>query len=69
MNPLHLIVIALTLALSGCITPPKLDPQQQTIANDHLGLSSQVSAPVRRPGLVERVQRSAARSADAAGSG
>ena len=49
-NPLHLNVIALTLALSGCITPPKLDPQLQTIANDHLGLSSQVSAPVPVPG-------------------
>jgi NodT family efflux transporter outer membrane factor (OMF) lipoprotein len=37
---------ALTLALSGCITPPKLDPQQQTIASDHVGLSPQVTAPV-----------------------
>ena len=46
MNPFRLTVIALTLALSGCITPPKLDRQQQTIADDHLGLSSQVSAPV-----------------------
>ena len=32
-------------AFGGCITPPKLGPQQQTIANDHLGLSAQLSAP------------------------
>ena len=69
MNPLRLCVISLTLALSGCITPPKLEPQQQTIANDRLGLSSQVSAAVAGAGLVERVQRSSARSPDAAGSG
>ena len=46
MNLPRLPVFALTLALSGCITPPKLEPQQQTIASDHLGLSSDVSAPV-----------------------
>ena len=46
MNPLRLCVISLTLALSGCITPPKLEPPQRTIANDRLGLSSQVSSPV-----------------------
>src|SRR5436305_12919373 len=44
-NPFRLTVIALTFTLSGCITPPKLDPQQQPIVNDRLGLSSQVSAP------------------------
>jgi NodT family efflux transporter outer membrane factor (OMF) lipoprotein len=43
MNPLRLTVIAPVLALSACITPPKLAPQQQTIANDRLGLSAQVS--------------------------
>jgi NodT family efflux transporter outer membrane factor (OMF) lipoprotein len=47
MNPVHLTVLALSLALSGCITPPKLGPQQQTIAKEHLGLSSYVSSPVR----------------------
>jgi len=39
-------LIALSLVLSGCITPPKLAPQQQPIANDRLGLSARVSAPV-----------------------
>jgi outer membrane protein TolC len=47
MNDFRLTVFALSLALSGCITAPKLGPEQQTIANDHLGLSSQVSAPIR----------------------
>jgi NodT family efflux transporter outer membrane factor (OMF) lipoprotein len=46
MNPFRLTVVALTLALLGCITPPKLDPQQRAIGIDHLGLSSQASAPV-----------------------
>jgi outer membrane protein TolC len=46
MSPFRLIVSALTLALAGCITPPELDAQQQTIAKDHPGLSSQVFAPV-----------------------
>jgi NodT family efflux transporter outer membrane factor (OMF) lipoprotein len=46
MNPFFPTVIALTLALSGCITPSKLEPQQQVIANEHLGLASQVSGPV-----------------------
>jgi len=45
MNPRRLPVIALALAFSGCITPPKLDPQQQTIEKDYLGLSSRVFAP------------------------
>jgi outer membrane protein TolC len=46
MKPSRLTVMALSVALSACITPPKLGPQQQTIASDHLGLSSQVSAPL-----------------------
>jgi NodT family efflux transporter outer membrane factor (OMF) lipoprotein len=46
MNPFRQTLFALTLALSGCITPPKLGPQQRAIANDQLGLSSQVSAPL-----------------------
>jgi NodT family efflux transporter outer membrane factor (OMF) lipoprotein len=45
MNPMRLAAVTLSLVVSGCITPPKLAPQQQTIANDHLGLSSEVSAP------------------------
>jgi len=45
MNAFRLPAIALILALSACITPPKLDPQQQTISGDHLGLSSQVYGP------------------------
>ena len=45
-SPFRLIVIALTLALPACITAPKLDPPQQTIASEHLGLSAQVSAPI-----------------------
>src|SRR5271155_3949815 len=44
MNPLRLLVFALALASSGCITPPKSDPQQQTIAEEQLGLSSRISA-------------------------
>jgi NodT family efflux transporter outer membrane factor (OMF) lipoprotein len=42
---LRFIVIALTLALQGCITAPRLDPQQQTIASEHLGLAAQISVP------------------------
>jgi len=34
MNAYRLIALALILALTACITPPKLDPQQQTIADD-----------------------------------
>ena len=45
MNAFRMPAIALILALSACITPPKLDPQQQTISGDHLGLSSQVYGP------------------------
>jgi NodT family efflux transporter outer membrane factor (OMF) lipoprotein len=45
MNALRLPAIALILALSACITPPKLDPQQQAISGDQLGLSSQVYVP------------------------
>jgi NodT family efflux transporter outer membrane factor (OMF) lipoprotein len=46
MNSIRHAVFVLSLALSGCITPPKLAPEQQTIADYHLGLSSQASAPV-----------------------
>jgi NodT family efflux transporter outer membrane factor (OMF) lipoprotein len=46
MNAFRLTAIAAILALTACITPPKLDPQQQTIADNHLGLSSQAYAPV-----------------------
>ena len=46
MSSFRLTVAALTVALSGCITPPKLDSQRQPIANDRLGLSSQASARV-----------------------
>jgi len=46
-SPSRFIVIALTLALQGCITAPKLDRQQQIIANEHLGLAAQVSTPIR----------------------
>ena len=49
MNPSRLTMTALILALSGCITPPNLGPQPQPIANDRLGLSSQVSAPLPVP--------------------
>src|ERR1700722_18305444 len=45
-SPFRSIVIALTLALQGCITAPKLDQQQQTMANEHLGLAAQVSTPI-----------------------
>jgi NodT family efflux transporter outer membrane factor (OMF) lipoprotein len=41
----HLSIIGVSLALFGCITPPKLPPHQQAIAGDRLGLSSQVTAP------------------------
>jgi|HubBroStandDraft_2_1064218.scaffolds.fasta_scaffold65664_2 NodT family efflux transporter outer membrane factor (OMF) lipoprotein len=45
-NPLCSIIIALTLALQGCITPPKLDQPQQEIANERLGLAAQVFTPI-----------------------
>src|SRR5580692_9365135 len=44
-GPFRLIAIALTLALQGCITAPKLD-QQQMIANERLGLAAQVSTQI-----------------------
>jgi NodT family efflux transporter outer membrane factor (OMF) lipoprotein len=47
MNLFRLPFVALTLAFSGCVTPPKLEPQQQTITNDRLGLSSQLLAPAQ----------------------
>ena len=40
-------LLALILALSGCITPPRLEPPQRIIAAADLGLSPQVSAPVQ----------------------
>ena len=43
---IRLIVIALTFALQGCITAPKLGQQQQLIANAHLGLAAQASTPI-----------------------
>jgi len=46
MRILRLAIIVLPLVLSGCITPPKLDPQQPTITNDRLGLGPKPSAPV-----------------------
>jgi NodT family efflux transporter outer membrane factor (OMF) lipoprotein len=49
MNALRLAAVALTLALSGCITPPKLDPEQPILGNEQLGLARsglpQPSAP------------------------
>jgi NodT family efflux transporter outer membrane factor (OMF) lipoprotein len=45
----RLIAVALTLSVSGCITASKLDPQPQAIANDKLGLSSQVVTPAPVP--------------------
>lgn len=49
MNPLRVSAVALTLTLSGCITAPKLGPEQPTIANDHLGLGPQMSASTPAP--------------------
>ncbi len=46
MNKRHLAVVAITLGFSGCITSPKLDPPQQRIAKEQLGLSPEVSAPI-----------------------
>jgi len=45
-NPGSLVAIVLSFALCSCITAPKLDPQQQTIPGDRLGLSTQASAPL-----------------------
>ena len=42
-------LMALTLVLTGCITPPGLEPSQRVIAASELGLSPQVSAPVQEP--------------------
>jgi NodT family efflux transporter outer membrane factor (OMF) lipoprotein len=54
MNPLRVTAVVLALALSGCITPPKIDPEQPTIPNDRLGLARpgltrQLSAPTPAP--------------------
>jgi NodT family efflux transporter outer membrane factor (OMF) lipoprotein len=45
-NPFHIVAIATALVLAGCITPPKLSPRQKTIADDRLGLTAQITAPV-----------------------
>ncbi len=49
MNPLRVTAVVFTLVLSGCITPPKIDPEQPTIPNDRLGLTPQLSAPTPAP--------------------
>ncbi len=49
MNPLRVTAVVFTLALSGCITPPKIDPEQPTIPLDRLGLNRQLSAPKPAP--------------------
>jgi NodT family efflux transporter outer membrane factor (OMF) lipoprotein len=49
MNSLRVIAVVVTLALSGCITPPRIDPEQPTIPNDRLGLTRQLSAPTPAP--------------------
>ncbi len=46
MYAVRWIAITLSLALSACVTPPKLDPPTQPLTGERLGLSSQVSAPV-----------------------
>src|SRR5580698_6112028 len=40
------LLTAMALVLSGCVTPPKLEPPLQTIAKEQLGLATQVAAPV-----------------------
>jgi NodT family efflux transporter outer membrane factor (OMF) lipoprotein len=42
----RLTAVGLILGLSGCITPPKLDPPQRTITDERLGLAAQVYAPI-----------------------
>jgi NodT family efflux transporter outer membrane factor (OMF) lipoprotein len=44
--PAWALLIAMGIALSGCVTPPKLDPALPMIAREPLGLAPQVSAPV-----------------------
>jgi NodT family efflux transporter outer membrane factor (OMF) lipoprotein len=39
--------MALTLALSGCVTPPRLEPGPRIVASADLGLSPQVPAPAQ----------------------
>jgi NodT family efflux transporter outer membrane factor (OMF) lipoprotein len=46
VKAIRLTAIALTLALPACVVPPKLDPPQQSVTNEHLGLSSQDAAPI-----------------------
>jgi NodT family efflux transporter outer membrane factor (OMF) lipoprotein len=45
MNAFRPTLIALTLTLAGCITPPKLDPPQQAITAERLGLTAQSVSP------------------------
>jgi NodT family efflux transporter outer membrane factor (OMF) lipoprotein len=49
MDLIPLPACALSLALCGCVTPAKPDPEQRMIASDRLGLSSQVSAAAPAP--------------------
>ena len=41
-----LVAIVLGFGVASCVTTPKLDPQQPTIASDGLGLSTQVFVPL-----------------------
>jgi NodT family efflux transporter outer membrane factor (OMF) lipoprotein len=45
-NAFRVTAMALSLTLAACITPPKLEPQEQAIARDRLGLSTEMQAPV-----------------------
>ncbi len=49
MIHVRVTAVALSLALSGCITPPTIDPEQPTIPNDRLGLTRQLPAPTPAP--------------------
>ena len=49
MKPFRLTAIALSLALSACITPPKQGPQQQALQGADLGLAPQLVAPQQAP--------------------
>jgi NodT family efflux transporter outer membrane factor (OMF) lipoprotein len=48
MNAARVMTLVLPLALLGCITPPRVEPQQQVIPPESLGLASQVSTPLPR---------------------
>ena len=49
MRAFRFTAIALSLALSACITPPKEGPQQLALDDSRLGLAPQISAPVAAP--------------------